>query len=196
MEQSEHCPDLLSDGEIVSLFLARDERAITETDRRYRGLLISVAQNILRDRGESEECLNDTYAAAWNAIPPANPDVLRSFLVTILRRSAINRLRAEARQKRFALKIAEPLHELEDILTGGDDPEQEVDEAMLGKIISDYVRKLPERQRTVFISRFYLSKPIGEIGKELGCSISTVKREIKAIQISLKERLESEGYTL
>ena len=190
----EHYPEILSDGEIVSLFWARDERAITETDRRYRKFLMSVAFNILRDRGESEECLSDTYAAAWNAIPPARPAVLQSFLVTILRRNAINRCRADNRQKRLAMHTAAPLYELEDLLTGGNDPESEVDAAELGKIISDFVKNLPERQMTVFIGRFYLAKPLDEIGRELGCSISTVKREIRAIQSGLKKRLESEGY--
>ena len=84
----------MSDEQIVELYWRRDERAIRETDRKYQHFLLTVAHNILRDAQDCEECLNDTYLGAWNAIPPARPKVLQAFLATIMRRTAIDRYKA------------------------------------------------------------------------------------------------------
>ena len=81
---------VLDDDSIVQLYFARDEKAIAETDLKYKNYLFSVALSIVNDREDSRECLNDTYLAAWNAIPPAKPVSLRAFLTVILRRIAIN----------------------------------------------------------------------------------------------------------
>ena len=70
----------MSDEQIVELYWQRDERAIQETDRKYQHFLLTVAHNILRDGRDCEECLNDTYLGAWNAMPPARPNALRAFL--------------------------------------------------------------------------------------------------------------------
>ena len=70
----------MSDEQIVELYWQRDERAIRETDRKYQHFLLTVAHNILRDAQDCEECLNDTYLGAWNAIPPARPKVLHRHI--------------------------------------------------------------------------------------------------------------------
>ena len=186
----------LNDEQIVELYWQRDERAIRETDIKYGKFLLSVAVNIVHDRCDSEECLNDTYIGAWNAIPPARPVLLQSFLATIMRRTAINRFNANRRQKRIASEFTVSLSELEDFIEDGGDMTAETENEELAKVISDYVGSLPDRQLFIFVSRFYMAEPIAAIGKELGCSVSTVKREIEAIKNGLKKRLESEGYTV
>ena len=186
----------MSDEQIVELYWQRDERAIKETDVKYKNFLLSVAMNIVYDMCKSEECLNDTYIGAWNAIPPARPVALQAFLGAIMRRTAIDCFRENHRQKRVASEFAVSLSELEDFIADDCDISSEIETKELGKIISHYVRSLPDRQMYIFVSRYYFAEPFAKICEELGCSISTAKREIKAIKNGLKEKLESEGFII
>ena len=186
----------MSDEQIVELYWRRDERAIRETDRKYQHFLLTVAHNILRDAQDCEECLNDTYLGAWNAIPPARPKVLQAFLATIMRRTAIDRYKAGKRQKRIDSELTVALSEVEEFLADGSDPAAELDAHELGRVISEFIRALPKRRMYIFMSRYYTARPIGEIARLLGCSESTVNKEIAAIKRDLKEALEKEGYPL
>ena len=186
----------MSDEQIVELYWRRDERAIRETDRKYQHFLLTVAHNILRDAQDCEECLNDTYLGAWNAIPPARPKVLQAFLATIMRRTAIDRYKAGKRQKRIDSELTVALSEVEAFLADGSDPAAELDAHELGRVISEFIRALPKRRMYIFMSRYYTARPIGEIARLLGCSESTVNKEIAAIKRDLKEKLEKEGYSL
>ena len=186
----------MSDEQIVELYWQRDERAIRETDRKYQHFLLTVAHNILRDAQDCEECLNDTYLGAWNAIPPARPKVLQAFLATIMRRTAIDRYKTGKRQKRIDSELTVALSEVEEFLADGSDPAAELDAHELGRVISEFIRALPKRRMYIFMSRYYTARPIGEIARLLGCSESTVNKEIAAIKHDLKEKLEKEGYSL
>ena len=196
MELQKKVSSVMSDEKIVDLYWQRDERAIKETDIKYKKFLLSVAVNIVHDMCDCEECLNDTYIGAWNSIPPSRPIILQSFLSTIMRRTAINRFNANKRQKRIASEFTVSLSELEDFIADCGDMNAEIEEKELAKSISNYVRSLPDRQMYIFVGRYYFAEPIAKICEELGCSISTVKREIKSIKIGLKEKLESEGFII
>ena len=196
MELQTKVNSVMSDEKIVDLYWQRDEQAIKETDIKYKKFLLSVAMNIVHDTCDSEEYLNDTYIGAWNAIPPARPILLQSFLSTIMRRTAINRFNANKRQKRIVSEFSISLSELEDFIADEGGMNAEIEAQELAKSISNYVRTLPDRQLYIFVSRFYITDPIATISDELGCSGSTVKREIEAIKIGLKKHLESEGYLL
>ena len=187
---------VMGDEQIVELYWQRDEQAIKETDRKYQHFLLTVAHNILRDGRDCEECLNDTYLGAWNAMPPARPKVLQAFLATIMRRTAIDRYKAGKRQKRIDSELTVALSEVEEFLADGSDPAAELDARELGRVISEYIRSLPRRRMYIFLSRYYTARPIGEIAKLLGCSESTVNKEIAAIKRGLKEALEKEVYPL
>ena len=196
MELQTKASSVMSDEKIVDLYWQRDEQAIKETDTKYKKFLLSVAMNIVHDVCDSEECLNDTYIGAWNAIPPARPILLQSFLSTIMRRTAINRFNANKRQKRIASEFSISLSELEDFIADDSDMNVEIEEKELAKSISNYIRSLPDRQMYIFVSRYYIADPLAKICKELGYSLSTVKRDIEAIKSGLKKHLESEGYLL
>ena len=186
----------MSDADIIELYWQRDEQAIKETDIKYKSFLLSVAQNIVHDVRDSEECLNDTYVGAWNAMPPARPTVLQAFLATIMRRIAINRYKANKRHKRVASELTVSLSDLGDMLADEDDVSAEMQAQELAAAISRYVRALPDRQMVIFVGRFYMADPLMKIAQEVGCSLATVKREIAAIKDGLKKHLESEGYNL
>ena len=185
---------MISDGEIVELFWKRDERAISETETKYKHYLLTIAGNILQDPLDCEECLNDTYLDAWNAIPPARPAFLQGFLSAIMRRRAADRYKSNRRKKRIPSELTVSLSELEEILHGGNEMESEMDSQRLRQVISDFVRSLSRRQMYIFMSRYYLARPISEIVARLGCSTATVDKEIAKIKKALREKLKTEGY--
>ena len=185
---------MISDGEIVELFWKRDERAISETETKYKHYLLTIAGNILQDPLDCEECLNDTYLDAWNAIPPARPAFLQGFLSAIMRRRAADRYKSNRRKKRIPSELTVSLSELEEILHGGNEMESEMDSQRLRQVISDFVRSLSQRQMYIFMSRYYLARPISEIVARLGCSTATVDKEIAKIKKALREKLKTEGY--
>lgn len=186
----------LGDDGIIALYFARDEKAIEETDFKYRKYLFSVVYNVLRDRLDCEECLNDTYLGAWNAIPPSRPRALKAFLTVIARRVAIKRYHRNSRRNTVPSEMTVSLSELEDFLADGDEVEAGFDAQRLGKVISDFALSLSERRQFIFMSRYYMAEPIDTIAKDLKLSRSMVNKELAAIRKALKEKMESEGYSI
>lgn len=184
----------LSDESIIELYWQRDEKAIVETDLKYKQYLYTVAYNIVHDTLDCKECLNDTYLGAWNAMPPAKPNVLKAFLTTIMRRIAINRYHSKSRKNKIQSEMTVSLTELEDFLADDNSVDADFDATRLGQVISDFLRTLSKRRRFIFMSRYYMADSIDTIAKELGLSRSMVNKELAAIRKSLKEKLESEGY--
>lgn len=184
----------MSDGEIMDLYFARDERAIKETDAKYRTRLLYLARNIVHDAQDAEEALNDTYVRVWNSIPPARPDSLEAFVLSIMRRTAINRYKAARRQKRVPAELVSSLSDLDDMLADSDAFYTEQEARALGQTLTEFTNALSDRRSYIFMSRYYLSRPIDEIAEKLGCSRSTVNKEIAAIKQELRQLLESEGY--
>ena len=182
-----------SDEEIIELYWNRDERAIEETDLKYRKYLFTIAYNILYSNEDSEECLNDTYMGVWNAIPPQRPLNLKAFLTTIAHRVAINRYNKTKMQKRIPSNLTSALEEL-DYMLEGDSMDSEMDAKRLGEIISAYLKTLSKRQRYIFMSRYYMAEPIEKIASDISVSKSTVNKEIVSIKEGLKNALEKEGY--
>ena len=184
----------LSDEQIIALYNERDERAIKETDAKYRAKLLAVARSVLHDVRDCEECLNDTYVRVWNSIPPARPDSLKAYLLSIMRKTAINRFKASKRQKRVPAEMISSLSDLGDMLSDGDSFHSEQEARALGEILTDFTSTLSDRRAFIFMSRYYLCRPIDDIATRLGCSKSTVNKEIAAIKQDLRQLLESEGY--
>ena len=184
----------MSDQDIVSLYWQRDEDAIKETDRKYRAYLLTIARNIVRDLRDCEECLNDTYLGAWNAIPPARPTLLQAFLATIMRRTAIDRYRANTRERRVPADEIDSFSELEYVIADGAHPAKEAEAEQLSALISGYVRTLPRRRKYVFMARYFAARSIPEVAQALSCSEATINREIARIREELRKLLRKEGY--
>ncbi len=186
----------MEDGKIVELYWNRDEKAIEETDFKYKKYLFSIAYNILHSKLDCEECLNDTYLGAWNAIPPSRPNVLKAFLITITRRIAIKRYHSNSKKNVVPSELTVALSELEDFIADDNDVVGSFDAEKLGCIISEFVRSLSERKRFIFMSRYYVADSIDAIANDLNLSRSMVNKELAAIRRALKEELESEGYLI
>ena len=184
----------MDDEKIIALYWDRNENAIVETDFKYKKYLFTIAYNIVYNSLDCEECLNDTYLGAWNAMPPSKPNVLKAFLTTITRRTAIKRYHHNLRQRTIPSEMTVSLCELENFVAGDEEVGADFDAKMLGHIISDFVRSLSQRRQFIFMSRYYAADPIDTIAKDLRLSRSMVNKELAAIRSALQEKLEKEGF--
>jgi len=192
--KSKHFP--LDDDKIIELFWERNEKAIMETDYKYKKYLSAIAYNIVHDALDCEECLNDTYLSLWNTIPPSKPNIFKAFITTIVRRVSINRYHSNLKKKIIPSEMTVSLCELEDFLSVDDDVSSDFDSVIFRRIISNFVRSLSVRKQFIFMSRYYVSDSIDIIAKNLNLSRSMINKELASIRSDLKEKLESEGYLI
>ncbi len=189
-------PAYLPDGEIIELYWRRDESAIRETDRKYRGYLHTLVWGILANSEDCEECLNDTYLRTWNAIPPARPLFLQAFLAKITRRLALDRRRAQARGKRVPAASVDTLSELAESLVAGETLESAYESAVIAAVINRYLRTLGERDLDLFLSRYFHADSVSAIARRTGMSASGVRKALERMRGELRTYLEKEGIQL
>lgn len=146
----------MDDQSIVSLFWARTDRAIAETQVKYGPYCTRIARNILSDSGDSEETVSDTWLAAWNAIPPDRPVSLAPYLGRITRNLALNRLKARQADKRGGGALPLSLQELEECIPASSRLEEGVEARELGEKIGEFLRREPGEARKIFVLRYLL----------------------------------------
>lgn len=183
----------MDDGKIIELFYLRDEAAIGETDRKYGKRCRGVANNILSNPEDTEECVSDTYLAAWNNIPPEYPAFLCSYLVGIVRKLAISRLRARSALCRGGGEYALCFEELEEGLSTGNGPEGELEARELAGAITKALDRLSPTDRAIFVARYWLMEPVAEIALAAGHSQSKVKSSLHRSREKIRKQLQKEG---
>ena len=181
--------DIMSDDLIIEMYLARDEQAITETDKKYGRYLFSIAQNVLKNSYDSEECRNDTYLRAWNSIPPTRPINFSAYLARIIRNLSINKWKNSRRDRRVPPEIVDPLSDFEGFLPD----DVAIESEKISEAINGYLRFTTERRRYIFMSRYFLIRRPSVIADALRVSESTVKKELAAIKQELRDYLKKEG---
>lgn len=186
----------MEDEQIVSLYWDRDETAIRETEAKYDRYLTKIAYNILADREDSRESVNDTYLAAWESMPPHRPTVLSAYLAKLTRRISIDCFRYRTRGKRMASEYAVSLSELGDCVSGGNTTEEIVNVKLLADAIGIYLRLQSEQARTAFIGRYYFLDSLKEVAAYCEISESKAKTLLYRTRVGLKEYLEKEGFCL
>ena len=186
----------MEDEQIVNLYWQREESAIRETEIKYDRYLTKIAYNILADREDSRESVNDTYLAAWESMPPHRPSVLPTYLAKLTRRISIDRFRYRTRSKRLGSEYAVSLSELGDCVSGGNTTEEIVNVRLLADAIGIYLRLQSEEARTAFIARYYFLDPIREVAAACGISESKCKTLLHRTRLGLKAYLEKEGFCL
>ncbi len=180
----------LSDEIIIEMYWQREESAIEETDKKYGEFLFRIAYGILHDRLDCEECKNDTYLGIWKAIPPTKPAVFPAFITQIMRRIAINKYKEKTSKKRIPSELTSSIEEYESVLASNDTVDGDFSAEEVGRIINDYINTLPERQRYIFIARFYMAESVETIADDLDIAKATVYRELEKIKQGLKLHLE------
>ena len=183
----------MEDHEIVALYWARDERAITESDQKYGAYCRTVAFHILRNREDSAECVNDTYLRAWDAMPPQRPSRLRVFLAAITRNLSLDRCRASGAAKRGGKQLTLALHELEESVPSGGNVAEDL---ALADLLDRFLASLSAEDRRIFLRRYWYMLPVKEIARGIGLGESKVKMSLLRSRRTLKAQLEREGYTV
>lgn len=183
----------MDDFQIVNLFWARSELAIAETSTKYGRMLTGLSLSLSRSREDAEECVSDTYLAAWNSMPSDRPTYLGAYLSKIVRRLSVDRLRAQTAQKRGGGSISEELYEC---LPSGSNVEGEYDERQTADAINRYVLSLDEEKRYIFVRRYFYSDAIETIALSLGISVAKVKTTLHRVRTGLRRHLEREGVSI
>ena len=171
----------MEDTQIIALYLSRQEAAIGETAKKYGGYINRIAYNILRCREDTEEIAADTYLAAWNAIPPEIPRVLKHFLSRIARNLAFDRLDYITAKRRdvHMITLLSDLDALDAKLAAGS--------------VNRFLSQLEKKDCAVFLSRYYYSMAISEIADKLGLTERNVKYRLSCLRQKLRKQLEREG---
>ncbi len=183
----------MDDRTIVEMLWQRDDSALSVLKQKHERLILSVAQNALKNREDSEECLNDTLFAAWNAIPPAKPENLGAFLCKIARNLSLKRWRSKTAEKRGGKALTCLLSELDDCISDTKSIDDAVDERALAAIIDSFLRTLNEDERDMFILRYFYFHSVASLSEKFGFSKSKVKTQLYRTRQKLSIRLEKEG---
>lgn len=179
------------DNKIVELYWERREEAIKETALKYGRLCTHIAKNILLSCEDSEECVNDTYFAVWNAIPNERPNRFSAFISRITRNLALKKYEYISAAKRNPIAITS-LEELGDCVSGTESPESEIESRRIEITIDKFLWRQSEEKRTVFIRRYWYFDSIENICENTGFTQSKVKSMLYEMRRKLRKYLESE----
>lgn len=178
----------MEDRTIIDLFWQRAEEALTECGRRYGRYCQTIAINILRNPEDAQECVNETWLKAWNAIPPARPVRLKAYLGRICRNLALDHYAAARSQKRGGGAIEIALDELAEIPL----PEN-TGEGEITRVLNSFLRLEPPELAAIFVKRYWYLMSDREIAREYGYSRVKVASILYRMRQRLKNKLESEG---
>lgn len=182
----------MTDERIIELFFARSERGIEELDTKYGATCHRIAQNILGNKEDAEECVNDAYLGVWNSIPPKKPNLLSAFLFKILRNLSITRYHANTAQKRNSFyDIA--LDELEETISTEESIEKECSQKELTTTIEGFLDTLTRENRVIFVRRYWFSESYTEIAKRTGLTEKNISVRLTRIREKMKEYLSERG---
>lgn len=186
----------MDDNQIIDLYWARSETAITETANKYGAYCHRIAYNILQNDQDSEECVNDTYHKTWDTIPPQRPQILRAFLGKITRNLSLNRYEKRMTEKRGAGEMPTVLEELEWCVPAHNNVEQVIDDLALTELLNAFLAELPAEPRKIFLRRYWYLDSVKEIAAAFSVSESKVKTTLFRTRNQLKVLLEKEGVAL
>lgn len=183
----------MNDNQIVDLYWARSESAISETSAKYGSYCHTIAYQILNSLEDSEECVSDTWFRAWNTMPPQRPSCLKAFLGKITRNLSLDRYDMRTAQKRGSGQLPSALEELQQCIPAPGGEEQVIEQLVLTQILNRFLGELSREQRRIFLRRYWYLSSIDEIARDFHISESKVKMTLLRSRKKLKKRLEEEG---
>lgn len=182
-----------SDREIVELFLDRDEKAVSAASSKYGKYISTVAMNVLGDRQDAEECVNDTLLKAWESIPPAEPHNLGGYLAKIAKNISLNRYRQDNAEKRGG-ELARVYEELGECVASSDSVERSYENKELIEAINAFLAKQPSDKRDLFVLRYWYCMSIAELAARVGISENRTAVELFRIRKKLVKHLQKRGF--
>ena len=188
--------ELMDDSKIVQLYWDRNEQALTATSDKYGNYCISIAKNILGNKEDAEECVNDTYMRAWKALTPHRPNILSTYLGKITRNLSFNLYKRNTADKRGGGEVPVVLDEIVDLVSDTDDVEKEIDRRELVKAIDDFLGKLPADKRSIFICRYWYFDSISNIASRFGMTNNYVSVLLNRLRLKLHNYLLERGFEI
>ena len=176
----------MEDCVLIQMLFDRVEAVFNALAQRFEKRLTLTAMNILSNTEDAEECVNDTYLAIWNAIPPAKPDPLAPYVYRAGKNIALNRLRARNTQKRGGYELS--LDELSACVPAPS-PDRE-----LGRGLNDWLGTLAQKDRVIFLRRHWFGDSVKDIAKAMLMTESAVSVRLHRLKNQLKSYLTKEGY--
>lgn len=186
----------MNDDKIIELYWIRNEQAIYESSKKYGAYCNTIARNILMNWADAEECVNDTWLHAWNAIPPHKPSVLSVFFGKITRNLAFDLYKSLHREKRGGHTIDLVLDELAECVSGNDNPERNWQKEALKEEIDHFLSGLPKEKRYMFVLRYWYADSIPAIAERFQTSENNVSVTLNRIRKKLRTHLTERGYDL
>lgn len=179
---------MINDEEIIDLFFERSEQAIRELDIKYGKICHNLSYNIVNSRRDAEECVNDAYLGAWNAIPPTRPEPLLSYIVKIVRNVSLKiYYRKEAAKRNSTYTVA--MQEIEACIADQKTVEDEVEARELARIIESFLDTLTTKERIIFMRRYAYIDTYADIAKRMGISEKNVSVRLSLIRQKMKQYL-------
>jgi RNA polymerase sigma factor (sigma-70 family) len=179
---------MIQDATIIELFFERSEDAILELDTKYGKACFKLSYNIVNNRQDAEECVNDSYLGVWNAIPPTRPNPLLTFVLKIVRNLSVNAYWKKHAQKRDS-SYTTTLNEIEPFIASPNTTEAEVEPRELAQMIEDFLEKQPIENRVIFMRRYWFADTYKDIAEQVGISEKNVSVRLTRIRKKLKEYL-------
>lgn len=186
----------MDDNKIIALMENRSESSLAELSKKYGGICKKIAQNILGDFTETEECVNDTYMKVWDSIPPAKPSSLSAFTAAITRNLALMRLRRKKAEKRGGGAAMLNFDELEDLVSGNSSVESEIERQEIIAAINEFLYEQNEKHRQLFIRRYWGCYSIAQLAEHFHMTESNVTVTLTRIRKKLKDHLLQRGYEI
>ena len=183
---------MMDDARIIALFFARSEQAIQELDHQYGESCRRLSLNLLNDRQDAEECVNDAYLGAWNAIPPAEPAPLLPYLLKMVRNISLHLYWKKAAAKRGGSCTA-ALAELEDCIAGRETAETALEARELARMIEGFLDTLTPENRVIFLRRYWFSDSCQDIAGLTGLRETNVSVRLSLIRKRMKQYLMERG---
>lgn len=185
----------MEDDKIIELFYERSEQAITELSDKYGAICNKIADNILNNRQDAEECVNDAYLAVWNTVPPQRPDPLISYVCRIVRNLAVKKYHENTAVKRNSFYDVS-LEEIEECLSVEASQEGELEAKEVSEMINRFLAGLDKKSRMIFIRRYWYSDSIEEIAERFDTGGHYISVRLSRIRKALKKYLKKEGVNL
>ena len=186
----------MTDADIVALYWARDEQAIAQTAQKFGAYCRKIAMNLLGSQEDAEECENDTWMAAWNSMPDNRPARLAPYLGRITRNLALDRFDKATAQKRGCGQSFAPLDELAECVAAPGSVEESFDAAETGRLISAFLRTLPEETRNIFLRRYWYCDATADIAARYSLTESKVRVTLHRTCGKLAAYLQERGAAL
>ena len=186
----------MDDVKIVQLYWDRNEQAIPVTANKYGNYCTSIAINILGNREDAEECVNDPYMNAWNSMPPHRPNILSAFLGKIVRNLSIKRYKHNTADKRGGGQTTVVLDEIAEFVSDTDSVEKEIDHRELVKAIDSFLDRLPTDKRSIFVCRYWYFDSVSDIANRFVMTENNVSVTLNRLRLKLHNYLLERGFEL